>query len=103
QAAQPDLVLEFREQGFHLLSLSLCLRELGRLRPPAPPVNVPEAFTSIAEPEFANVEPLRDEGFVREFEDAPELALGPIPEVVLAHAADIDEGEKVWVLSTPDI
>jgi DNA segregation ATPase FtsK/SpoIIIE-like protein len=73
------------------------------VRPPAPPVNVPEAFTSIAEPEFANVEPLRDEGFVREFEGAPEPALGPIPEVVLAHAADIDEGEKVWVLPTPDI
>src|SRR6476620_6945491 len=32
QAAQPDLVLEFREQRFHLLPLSLCLLELGRLR-----------------------------------------------------------------------
>jgi S-DNA-T family DNA segregation ATPase FtsK/SpoIIIE len=72
-------------------------------RPPAPPVHVPEAFTSIAEPEFANVEPLRDEGFVREFEGAPEPALGPIPDVVLAHAADLDESEKVWVLPTPDI
>jgi DNA segregation ATPase FtsK/SpoIIIE-like protein len=73
------------------------------VRPPAPPVAVAEAFTSIAGPEFANVEPLHDEGFVREFEGAPEPALGPIPEVVLAHAADLDEGEKVWVLPTPDI
>jgi DNA segregation ATPase FtsK/SpoIIIE-like protein len=73
------------------------------VRPPAPAVDVLEAFTAIAEPEFANVEPLRDEGFVREFEGAPEPALGPIPEVVLAHAADLDEGEKVWVLPTPDI
>jgi hypothetical protein len=32
QATQPDLILEFREQRFHLLSLSLRLRELGRLR-----------------------------------------------------------------------
>ena len=32
QAAQLDLVLEVREQRFHLLSLSLCLRKLGRLR-----------------------------------------------------------------------
>jgi DNA segregation ATPase FtsK/SpoIIIE-like protein len=73
------------------------------VRPPAPLVAVPEAFTAIAEPEFANVEPLRDEGFVREFEGALEPALGPIPEVVLAHAADLDEGEKVWVLPSPDI
>jgi DNA segregation ATPase FtsK/SpoIIIE-like protein len=73
------------------------------VRPPGPLVDVPDAFTAIAEPEFANVEPLRDEGFVREFEGAPEPALGPIPEVVLAHAADLDEGEKVWVLPTPDI
>ena len=28
QAAQPDLILEFREQGFHLFSFPLCLREL---------------------------------------------------------------------------
>jgi DNA segregation ATPase FtsK/SpoIIIE-like protein len=73
------------------------------VRPPAPAADIAEAFTAIAEPEFANVEPLRDEGFVREFEVAPEPALGPIPEVVLAHAADLDEGEKVWVLPTPDI
>jgi hypothetical protein len=32
QATEPDLILEFREQRFHLLSLSLRLRELGRLR-----------------------------------------------------------------------
>src|ERR1700737_3946372 len=27
QATQSDLILEFREQGFHLLSFPLCLRE----------------------------------------------------------------------------
>ena len=32
QAAQPDLILEFREQCFHFLSLPLCLRELWRVR-----------------------------------------------------------------------
>jgi hypothetical protein len=32
QAAQPDLILEFREQGVHLLSLSLCMGELWRVR-----------------------------------------------------------------------
>jgi hypothetical protein len=32
QATQSDLILQLREQGFHLLSLSLCLRELRRLR-----------------------------------------------------------------------
>jgi hypothetical protein len=30
QAVQPDLILQFREQGFHLLSLPLCLGELCR-------------------------------------------------------------------------
>jgi hypothetical protein len=29
---QADLILEFGEQGFHFLSLPLCLGELGRLR-----------------------------------------------------------------------
>ena len=71
--------------------------------PPAAPVDLPEAFAAIADPELDNVEPLHDEGFVREFEGTAEPALGPIPEVVLAHAAEIDEGEKVWVLPTPDI
>jgi hypothetical protein len=28
QATQSDLILEFRKQGFHLLSFPLCLREL---------------------------------------------------------------------------
>lgn len=32
QAAQPDLILQFREQRFHLLSLPLCLGKLGRVR-----------------------------------------------------------------------
>jgi len=32
QATQPDLILQFREQGFQLLSLPLCLGELGRVR-----------------------------------------------------------------------
>jgi len=32
QAAQTDLMLEFREQRFHLLSLPLCLGKLGRVR-----------------------------------------------------------------------
>ena len=68
----------------------------------AAPVELPQAFAAIAEPEFENVEPLGDEGFVREFEGA-EPALGPIPEVALAHAAELDEGEKVWVLPTPDL
>jgi DNA segregation ATPase FtsK/SpoIIIE-like protein len=72
---------------------------------PLPPTPVAEAFQGIAEPEFANVEPLADEGFVREFEgavaEAP--ALGPIPEVALAHAADLDEVEKVWVLPSAEI
>ncbi len=71
--------------------------------PPAAPVDLPEAFATIAALELDNVEPLHDEGFVREFEGAVEPALGPIPEVVLPHAAEIDEGEKVWVLPTPDI
>jgi DNA segregation ATPase FtsK/SpoIIIE-like protein len=73
--------------------------------PPVPPVvaEPPEAFAAIAEPEFENVEPLHDEGFVREFEGKAEPVLGPIPEVVLAHAADIDESEVVWVLPTADI
>ena len=70
--------------------------------PPAAPVAVEEAFAGIATREFENVEPLGDEGFVREFEGA-EPALGPIPEVALAHAAELDEGEKVWVLPTPDL
>jgi hypothetical protein len=32
QAAQSDLILEFREQGFHLFSLPLCMCELCRVR-----------------------------------------------------------------------
>ncbi len=32
QAAQPDLILELREQGFHLLPLPQCLGELWRVR-----------------------------------------------------------------------
>ncbi len=72
--------------------------------PPTPPVDLPEAFASIAAPdELDNVEPLGDEGFVREFEGTAEPALGPIPEVALGHAIDIDDGEKVWVLPSPDI
>jgi S-DNA-T family DNA segregation ATPase FtsK/SpoIIIE len=71
--------------------------------PPAAPVEVAKAFMGVAEPEFVNVEPLHDEGFVREFEGVVEPALGPIPEVVLAHAAELDEQEKVWVLPSPDI
>src|SRR5438874_7047409 len=31
QAPQSDLILQFREQGFHLLSLPLCLGELWRV------------------------------------------------------------------------
>jgi hypothetical protein len=31
QATQPDLILEFREQGFHHLSLPLCGGELWRV------------------------------------------------------------------------
>jgi len=31
QAPQPDLILQFREQRFHFLSLPLCLGELGRV------------------------------------------------------------------------
>src|SRR5690242_10724732 len=31
QAPQSDLILEFREQGFHLLSLPLCFGELWRV------------------------------------------------------------------------
>ncbi|HWF57637.1 MAG TPA: DNA translocase FtsK 4TM domain-containing protein [Candidatus Dormibacteraeota bacterium] len=71
--------------------------------PVAAPVEVEEAFAGIAEPEFANVEPLRDEGFVREFEGTAEPVLGPIPEVALAHAAELDEAEKVWVLPSTDL
>ena len=32
QAAQPDLILEFREQGFYFFSLPLCLGKLSRVR-----------------------------------------------------------------------
>ena len=32
QATQPNLVLEFRKQGFHLFSLPLCLDKLRRVR-----------------------------------------------------------------------
>jgi FtsK/SpoIIIE family/FtsK alpha domain/Ftsk gamma domain len=71
--------------------------------PPSVPVVAAEAFAGIAGPEFANVEPLRDEGFVREFEGIAEPVLGPIPEVALAHAAEVDEAETVWVLPSPDI
>ncbi len=71
--------------------------------PAAAPVEVQEAFAGIAEREFDNVEPLHDEGFVREFEGTAEPVLGPIPEVAVGHAAEIDEGEKVWVLPSPDI
>ena len=31
QPAQSDLIFQFREQGFHLLSLPLCVGELGRV------------------------------------------------------------------------
>ncbi|HET6178227.1 MAG TPA: hypothetical protein VFE61_14930, partial [Candidatus Sulfotelmatobacter sp.] len=31
QAPQSDLIFQFREQGFHLLSLPLCFGELGRI------------------------------------------------------------------------
>ncbi|MGC2194230.1 MAG: hypothetical protein WA628_06115 [Terriglobales bacterium] len=31
QATQPDLILQFREQGFHLRSLPLCMGELWRV------------------------------------------------------------------------
>jgi hypothetical protein len=73
--------------------------------PPAAPViaEPPEAFGLVAEPDFANVEPLGDDGFVREFEGKVEPVLGPIPQVALAHAADLDEGETVWVLPTADL
>jgi DNA segregation ATPase FtsK/SpoIIIE, S-DNA-T family len=72
--------------------------------PPVAPVTEPtDPFTGITDPLFENVEPLNDEGFVREFEGKAEPVLGPIPEVVLAHAAELEEGEKVWVLPTPDL
>ena len=32
QATQPDLILQFREQGFHFFPLPLCLRKLWRVR-----------------------------------------------------------------------
>src|SRR4030095_1872168 len=32
QAPQPDVILEFREQSFYLLSLSLCMGELRGVR-----------------------------------------------------------------------
>jgi S-DNA-T family DNA segregation ATPase FtsK/SpoIIIE len=70
---------------------------------PAAPADPPDVFAAIADRELENVEPLQEEGFVREFEGTAEPALGPIPEVVLGHATEIDEGEKVWVLPTPDI
>ena len=75
-----------------------------------PPVSgtnseTPDLFAAIAEPELANVEPLQDEGFVREFEGTAQPTLGPIPEVALGHGEAVveEEGEKVWVLPTPDI
>ncbi|MDQ6847126.1 MAG: DNA translocase FtsK [Candidatus Dormibacteraeota bacterium] len=75
--------------------------------PPAvtAPVDLPQAFAAIADPELDNVEPLIDEGFVREFEGTAEPVLGPIPKVALGHGEAMveEEGEKVWVLPTPDI
>jgi DNA segregation ATPase FtsK/SpoIIIE, S-DNA-T family len=86
------------------------------LRGSAAPVFVPQVapiapaevaaevpFPGIAEPELANVEPLVEEGFTREFEGTAQPTLGPIPEVSIAHAAPLEEGEKVWVLPTADL
>jgi DNA segregation ATPase FtsK/SpoIIIE-like protein len=71
--------------------------------PPVPAIEAANALSGVAQRDLDNVEPLGDEGFVREFEGVAEPVLGPIPEVALAHAADLEEGEKVWVLPTPDI
>jgi DNA segregation ATPase FtsK/SpoIIIE, S-DNA-T family len=76
--------------------------------PPVVPIAPAETaaeipFASIAEPELANVEPLADEGFTREFEGTAQPTLGPIPEVAITHAAPLDEGEKIWVLPTADL
>ncbi len=71
--------------------------------PPLPAVAAPDDLGAVAEPAFVNVEPLSDEGFVREFEGTAEPALGAIPEVALAHAAELDEGETVWVLPTAEM
>ncbi|MHB8718179.1 MAG: DNA translocase FtsK [Candidatus Dormibacteria bacterium] len=72
---------------------------------PADPVAAADAFAVIAEPELENVEPLGEEGFTREFEGTATPALGPIPEVRLDHAPVVveEEGEKVWVLPSPDL
>ncbi|PZR78175.1 MAG: hypothetical protein DLM65_13975, partial [Candidatus Aeolococcus gillhamiae] len=73
--------------------------------PVAARVELPQAFAAIADPDLDNVEPLSDEGFVREFEGTAEPVLGPIPKVALGHGEAMveEEGEKVWVLPTPDI
>jgi hypothetical protein len=39
QAPQPDLILEFREQAVHLLSLSLCV---GKMSPTSDPPSCPK-------------------------------------------------------------
>ena len=71
----------------------------------AEPVPAKDAFAGIAEPELDNVEPLGEEGFTREFEGTAAPTLGPIPEVHLDHAGTPveEEGEKVWVLPSPDL
>ncbi|HEY7927934.1 MAG TPA: DNA translocase FtsK 4TM domain-containing protein [Candidatus Dormibacteraeota bacterium] len=76
--------------------------------PPVVPIAPTEValeipFAGIAEPELANVEPLAEEGFTREFEGTAQPTLGPIPEVIIAHAAPPEEGEKVWVLPAADL
>jgi DNA segregation ATPase FtsK/SpoIIIE, S-DNA-T family len=76
--------------------------------PPVVPIAPTEAaaeipFARIAEPELANVEPLADEAFTREFEGTAQPTLGPIPEVAISHAAPLDEGEKIWLLPTADL
>ena len=72
---------------------------------PLPPAEVPAEipFAKIANAELANVEPLAEEGFTREFEGTAQPTLGPIPEVAITHAAPVEEGEKVWVLPTADL
>ena len=75
------------------------------IRGAAVPVLMPEPLPLpqplVLEPPI--VEPVPGEGFTREFEGVVEPTLGPIPEVVLAHAADLEEGEKVWVLPTAEL
>ncbi|MBJ7609698.1 MAG: DNA translocase FtsK [Candidatus Dormibacteraeota bacterium] len=72
---------------------------------PFPELPDGDAFPTPADPELANVEPLAEDGFAREFEGHVEATLGPIPEVALGHTEAVveDEAEKVWVLPTPDL